>query len=116
MPGEEVLGLCQSWTLNNPEELWVNAVELGQDVASHHSNWTFVPDNLYKGEDGVWPCDERSSRQMPVPRRSREVTEAAALARHALGMDGLERDPEPAQGAPEGGGDPREARGRVAGG
>ncbi len=46
-PGEEVLSLCQSWTLNNAEEIWVNAVELSQDVASHHSNWTYVPDNLF---------------------------------------------------------------------
>jgi hypothetical protein len=27
-PGEEVLGLCQSWTLGNETELWINAVEL----------------------------------------------------------------------------------------
>jgi hypothetical protein len=63
-PGEEVLGLCQSWTLNNPEELWVNAVELTQDEASHHSNWTFVPDNLYKGDDGVWSCADRNYQQL----------------------------------------------------
>src|SRR5262245_66589634 len=42
-PGEEILGLCQSWTMNNPTELWVNAVELSQDEASHHSNWIYVP-------------------------------------------------------------------------
>ncbi|APR80107.1 Hypothetical protein A7982_05454 [Minicystis rosea] len=63
-PGEEVLGLCQSWTLNNAEEIWVNAVELTQDEASHHSNWTYVPDNLYKGEDGVWKCSERGYQQL----------------------------------------------------
>lgn len=62
-PGEEIKGLCQSWTLNNPEEIWVNAVELTQDVASHHSNWTFVPANLFEGPDGVWDCDERNYSQ-----------------------------------------------------
>ena len=41
-PGEEVLGLCQSWTLNNDEEIWVNTVELVQDVASHHSNLSLI--------------------------------------------------------------------------
>ena len=61
--GEEIKGLCQSWTLNNPEELWVNAVELTQDVVSHHSNWTFVPANMFEGPDGVWPCDERGYSQ-----------------------------------------------------
>lgn len=63
-PGEEVLGLCQSWTLNNAEELWVNAVELVQDEASHHSNWTFVPSDLFEGDDGVWPCSERNYSQV----------------------------------------------------
>lgn len=62
--GEEVLGLCQSWTLDNPEELWVNAVELTQDELSHHSNWTFVPDDKYPGPDGVWPCNERNYDQL----------------------------------------------------
>jgi hypothetical protein len=63
-PGEEVLGLCQSWTLNNAEEIWVNAVELSQDESSHHSNWTYVPDDQYPGADGVWPCQERDYHQL----------------------------------------------------
>lgn len=62
--GEEVLGLCQSWTLDNAEELWVNAVEMKQNAASHHSNWTFVPDDLFVGPDGVWPCKDRNYRQL----------------------------------------------------
>ncbi|MEO7329939.1 MAG: hypothetical protein ABI193_15285, partial [Minicystis sp.] len=37
--GEEILGLCQSWTLDNDTELWVSTVQLEQDEASHHSNW-----------------------------------------------------------------------------
>lgn len=63
-PGEEVLGLCQSWTLGNATELWVTAVELIQDEASHHSNWTFVPQDKYAGPDGVWKCRERSYDQL----------------------------------------------------
>ena len=62
--GEEVLGLCQSWTLGNDTELFVNAVELVQNQGSHHSNWTFVPDDRYPGPDGVWPCDERGYDQL----------------------------------------------------
>lgn len=62
-PGEEVLGLCQSWTLNNPEELWVNGVELDQDEASHHSNWMHVPSDKFDGPDGVWPCKDRNYSQ-----------------------------------------------------
>ncbi|MEZ4302490.1 MAG: hypothetical protein R3B70_46610 [Polyangiaceae bacterium] len=62
--GGEVKGLCQSWTLNNAEELWVNAVELTQNASSHHSNWTFVPDDKFEGPDGVWPCKERGYSQL----------------------------------------------------
>lgn len=62
--GEEVTGLCQSWTLENDEELWINAVELVQNQASHHSNWTFVPDDHFEGPDGVWPCAEREYDQI----------------------------------------------------
>jgi hypothetical protein len=61
--GEEVLGLCQSWTLNNATELWVNAVELAQDAASHHSNWMFVPADKFDGPDGVWKCSDRNYSQ-----------------------------------------------------
>jgi hypothetical protein len=60
MPGQEILGLCQSWTLQNAEELWVNAVELSQDAASHHSNWLFAPSDQFDGPDGTWPCDDRN--------------------------------------------------------
>ena len=62
--GEEVKGLCQSWTLHNAEEIWVNAVELTQDASSHHSNWTFVPDDKFPGDDGVWPCKDRGYSQL----------------------------------------------------
>jgi hypothetical protein len=69
--GEERLGQCQSWTLNNAEEIWVQAVELVQDEASHHSNWTFVPSDQFEGPDGVWPCDDRgatrSCKRRPRP-------------------------------------------------
>ncbi|MSP60404.1 MAG: hypothetical protein EXR72_08690 [Myxococcales bacterium] len=58
-PGEEILGLCQSWTLGNATELWVHGVELTQDQASHHSNWLFVPSDRYPGPDGTWDCSER---------------------------------------------------------
>lgn len=62
--GQEIIGLCQSWTLNNAEEIWVNAVELTQDESSHHSNWLFVPDDKFDGPDGVWECKERGYSQL----------------------------------------------------
>jgi hypothetical protein len=55
--GAEVLNLCQSWTLNNDTELWVNTVELDNGGAYHHSNWFFVPDNNFVLPDGTWDCN-----------------------------------------------------------
>jgi hypothetical protein len=62
--GQEVIGLCRSWTLGNEEDLWVTALEIEQDELSHHSNWTFVPDTLYTGDDGIWPCADRDYHQL----------------------------------------------------
>lgn len=55
-PGQEISGLCQSWTLNNPEEIWVDSVEMHNGGGYHHSNWFFVPDDLYLQPDGAWNC------------------------------------------------------------
>lgn len=55
-PGQEISDLCQSWTLNNPEELWVTGVEMDNGGVYHHSNWFFVPDDAYAVLDGAWPC------------------------------------------------------------
>src|SRR5262245_27530685 len=57
--GQESLGGCRSWTLNNPVEIWVNTVELVQDEMSHHSNWTYGPDTAFDGPDGIWTCADR---------------------------------------------------------
>jgi hypothetical protein len=62
--GSEQLGQCRSWTLNNPTELWVNAVVLDQDEMSHHSNWLFAPDDKFAGPDGIWRCRDRSYDQL----------------------------------------------------
>jgi hypothetical protein len=58
--GAEYKGQCQSWTLNNPNEMWINAVELAQNEFSHHSIWTFVPDDHFVGPDGTWTCTDRN--------------------------------------------------------
>lgn len=58
-PGQELNGKCQSWTLNNDTEIWVNAVEMENNGAYHHSNWLFVPDTDYAGPDGTWTCSDR---------------------------------------------------------
>ena len=56
--GEEDEDTCQSWTLNNPTELWVNAITQSNDGGYHHANWFFVPDDQYKLPDGTWSCSD----------------------------------------------------------
>jgi hypothetical protein len=62
--GQEILDQCRSWTLGNPTELWVNAVELEQNEASHHSNWMFAPQDRFPGPDGLWRCKDRGYDQL----------------------------------------------------
>jgi hypothetical protein len=57
-PGVEDEDTCQSWTLNNPTELWVNAITQHNSGAYHHANWFFVPDNEFVTPDGSWSCSE----------------------------------------------------------
>ncbi len=57
-PGEEIDQLCQSWTLDNPTELWVSNVRMQNGGMYHHSNWFYVPDDKYPQPDGAWPCSD----------------------------------------------------------
>jgi hypothetical protein len=57
--GQEISGVCQSWTLDNAEPLYVSKIRQRNDGAWHHSNWFFVPEGTYDGPDGTWNCDER---------------------------------------------------------
>jgi hypothetical protein len=56
--GVEEEDTCQSWTLNNPTELWVTGITQQNDGAYHHANWFFVPDNEFDLPDGTWSCSE----------------------------------------------------------
>jgi hypothetical protein len=57
-PGQEISGLCQSWTLLNPEAIWVDSVNMQNGGGYHHSNWFFVPDDLFELPDGSWDCSD----------------------------------------------------------
>lgn len=57
--GSEVADVCQSWTLNNDEPLYVNAVRQTNEGGWHHSNWTFAPEEVFDGPDGTWDCSDR---------------------------------------------------------
>ncbi len=62
--GEEVDGRCQSWTLGNDTELWVNTVVFENDGAYHHSNWFFVPEGTYDVPDGAWDCGDEGFQEL----------------------------------------------------
>jgi len=55
---------CQSWTLNNPTELWVNGITETNDGAYHHANWFFVPDDMFALPDGTWSCSEHNFSEL----------------------------------------------------
>jgi hypothetical protein len=58
--GEEDEDTCQSWTLNNETELWVNGISQHNDGAYHHANWFFVPDDKFPLADGPWSCNDQA--------------------------------------------------------
>jgi len=56
--GAELGDQCVSWTLNNPDSLWVNSVATANDGLFHHANWFWVPDDLWDVPDGFWDCTD----------------------------------------------------------
>jgi hypothetical protein len=56
--GREDENTCQSWTLNNPTELWVHQIAQTNGGAYHHANWFFVPDDQFVVADGSWTCSD----------------------------------------------------------
>ncbi|HUS30703.1 MAG TPA: hypothetical protein VMZ53_19470 [Kofleriaceae bacterium] len=62
-PGSEDTSKCVQITLHNADYLYVNTVELTTGPGFHHSNWFFVPEHVFAGDDGVFTCDDRSFNQ-----------------------------------------------------
>ena len=59
-PGEEVTRRCVQISLHNEDFLYVNSVELTTGPGFHHSNWFFVPETTFAGEDGTYNCADRN--------------------------------------------------------
>ncbi|MFO0682350.1 MAG: hypothetical protein U0234_09880 [Sandaracinus sp.] len=57
--GDERLELCQAWTLNNDEPIYVDSVTMDAGPGWHHSNWMWVPDTQFPGDDGTFRCRDR---------------------------------------------------------
>ena len=58
-PHQEISEDCVQISLNNDEYMNVNAVELTTGRGFHHSNWFYVPQTTFGGEDGTFKCDDR---------------------------------------------------------
>jgi hypothetical protein len=58
-PGQEISDQCVQITLNNTTDLYINSVELTTGPGFHHSNWFFVPERTFAGEDGTYTCKDR---------------------------------------------------------
>src|SRR5436853_326126 len=59
-PGEEVNKSCVQITLHNEDFLFINSVELTTGAGFHHSNWFWVPESTFAGEDGTFDCSSRN--------------------------------------------------------
>jgi len=62
--GVEDEDTCQSWTLNNATELWVNGISQTNEGGYHHANWFFVPDNQFDLPDGTWSCNDAAFSEL----------------------------------------------------
>jgi len=86
--GENVTGTCQSWTLHNDETIYVNAVEMNAEHGWHHSNWVFVPDNVYGdpsgSDDGSWDCSSRSFNEVAAATQGSVFFAQSTQATHEI--------------------------------
>lgn len=58
-PQQEMTQSCIQLSLQNDEPLWIHEVELTTGAGFHHSNWLFVPEDVFPGPDGTFSCKER---------------------------------------------------------
>ncbi|MBV1859316.1 MAG: hypothetical protein KUG77_12950 [Nannocystaceae bacterium] len=66
LEGSEETMTCYSWTVDNDAPLYVQALDFQNGGSFHHSNWFVVPEDLYSGGDGFWPCAERGFEDVPA--------------------------------------------------
>jgi hypothetical protein len=55
---------CVSWTVDNEMPVYVQSVLVSNEGGFHHSNWFVVPEDVFDGPDGYWPCDERGYSEL----------------------------------------------------
>ena len=57
---QEDLDTCVQISLHNREPVYIQSVELTTGPGIHHSNWLFVPESVFGGEDGTFSCAARN--------------------------------------------------------
>ena len=62
--GSEDTSKCVQITLHNDKPIFVNKVELTTGPGFHHSNWFFVPEHVFPGDDGIFTCEDRAFSQV----------------------------------------------------
>lgn len=58
-PTSEDTADCVQLTLHNDAPVYVNTVELTTGDGFHHSNWFYVPEYTFAGDDGTFNCNSR---------------------------------------------------------
>lgn len=61
--GGETLDLCYALTLHNDVPIFVSQVTMHGTPGVHHSNWFYVPDRNFGGDDGLFSCATRGFDQ-----------------------------------------------------
>lgn len=57
---QEITDSCVQISLHNPEPVYISSVELTTGPGFHHSNWLFVPESVFFGDDGTFQCSDRN--------------------------------------------------------
>jgi hypothetical protein len=63
LPNQEITDLCVQITLGNDAPLAINRVAFEGGAGFHHSNWFYVPETTFPGDDGVYHCSDRNFDQ-----------------------------------------------------
>lgn len=73
---------CIQWTLNNDEPIYISAVAMSNQGGYHHSNWFVVPEDLYEGEDGFFPCSDRGFTELDAALQGTVLTAQSTQSRY----------------------------------
>jgi hypothetical protein len=83
-PGEERSQDCVQITLHNDEDVFIHSVELTTSPGFHHSNWFWVPESTFGGDDATYHCADRHFDQAVAALYGGVVFAQSTQATHEL--------------------------------